>query len=106
MPGWCTMAGMRRLLVVAALAVVVGTGIQIVSSDEPGDVRQVAEVAPFPRTTKPLPVPEMAIVEGPWRDELPGVVPPSLLPRSGSRLPEAFVERCTACATMPVPGPH
>ena len=106
MPVWCTMRGMRRLLVVAALAVMVGAGVQIVSSDEPGDVRQVAEVAPFPRTTKPLPVPEMAIVEGPWRDELPDVVPPPVLPRSGSRLPEGFIERSTACATTPAPGPH
>ncbi|KAA1375968.1 hypothetical protein [Aeromicrobium fastidiosum] len=88
---------MKRLVLLAvlAVAVTVGAAVQIASDGEPGDARRVADVAPFPRTTKPLPVPEMSILEGPWKDETPGIVPRSALPV----VPDGFVERCTACAT-------
>lgn len=34
-------------------------------------------VMPYPRTSKPLPVPEVRIGSGPWADSLPAAPPPS-----------------------------
>ena len=83
---------MRRVvLAAAAVAAWVGAGAQIAShGGDPADVRQVADIAPFPRTTTPLPVPEVTFQEGPWRDE-PSFVSPSTVPR----LPDGFTARCT-----------
>ncbi|KQX75985.1 hypothetical protein [Aeromicrobium sp. Root472D3] len=82
---------MRRLvLAAAAVAACVGAGVQIASDDDVADARRVAEVVPFPRTTTPLPVPEVTIEQGPWRDE-----PPFASPSTAPRLPDGFTARCT-----------
>jgi hypothetical protein len=84
-------AGMKRLVVVAAvLATCAGAGVQIAVDGDAGDVRQVAEVMPFPRSTSPLPVPEVTIQQGPWQDEVPFTSPTTV-----PSVPDGFVVRCT-----------
>ncbi|MBD8606527.1 hypothetical protein IFT73_06640 [Aeromicrobium sp. CFBP 8757] len=84
-------AGTRRLvLAAAAVAACVGAGVQIASDDDRAGVRQEARAVPFPRSTTPLPVPEVTIEQGPWRDE-----PPFASPSTAPRLPEGFTARCT-----------
>jgi hypothetical protein len=74
------------------MAACVGAGVQIASDGDPADVRQVADIAPFPRTVMPLPVPEVTFQEGPWRDE-PSFGRPAEA--------EGFVARCTGASSPP-----
>lgn len=85
-------ARMRRLVIAAVLAVVLGAGLQIATDDE-GDARHVAEVVPFPRPSRPLPVPEVTFVEGPWQDDVPWDAPPADA--------DGFVARCTGTSSPP-----
>lgn len=55
-------------------------------SDDAGQPDVV--VMPYPRTSKPLPVPEVRIGSGPWQDPLPTQVAPlTKLPPSFKRTP-------------------
>ncbi len=84
---------MRRLVIAAVLAVVLGAGLQIATDDDAGDVRQVAEVLPFPRSSTPLPVPEVTFQEGPWQDDVPWDAPPAEA--------KGFVAQCTGSSSPP-----
>jgi hypothetical protein len=85
-------AEMRRLVVAAVVAVCIGASVQIASDDDAPDARQVAEVLPFPRSTTPLPVPEVVIPQGPWQDEVPWDAPVEA---------DKFTARCTAASSPP-----
>lgn len=83
---------------VAACGFVVTGGLSN-SEDEP-----VSAVMPYPRTLKPLPVPEVRIGQGPWQDPLPAeAVPPlpSPLKRPPVQVPK-FAEGLT-CNDVVVP---
>lgn len=55
------------------------------------DGRADTSVMPYPRTLKPLPVPEVRIGSGPWQDPLsPEITPPSPSPL---KLPPAQVPK-------------
>ena len=85
-------ACMRRRVIASVLAVVLGAGLQIAADDE-ADVQRVAEVVPFPRTSAPLPVPEVTFQQGPWQDDVPWDAP--------STEADGFVPRCTGTSSPP-----
>ncbi|MET0467871.1 MAG: hypothetical protein ABWZ87_03955 [Aeromicrobium sp.] len=86
---------MRRVLLVVPVLLAVALVTLLVSRGGSGDGRSAvdpgltAEALPYPRSTTPLPVPEVRIGELPWRDELmprqdgpPRIVPsPDVPPR-------------------------
>jgi hypothetical protein len=109
---WGHNADMRRLLLLVPLLVVVAIAVVAVTrgSDE-GPVARAgltADVVPYPRTTSPLPVPEVRIAEEPWRDELEGVAPevaPSPLPPTSvppCQVPR-FREKVNGSPSTPLP---
>lgn len=70
---------MKRLLAVAAVVLLAagsGAGARIVTADGPS-ARQVADVLPYAGSTSPLPVPELVIQQGPWKDPLPEMAVPA-----------------------------
>ena len=91
---------MKRLILAAVLAVslgaLVGAGVQVLTLGGAPAGPRVVEAMPYPRTTSPLPVPEVFIGQEPWRDSLPSSVPAKRLP------PEGFVTRCSACSAVPL----
>ena len=86
-------ACVRRRVIASVLAVVLGAGLQIAADDGAGDVRRAAEVVPFPRTSAPLPVPEVTFQQGPWQDDVPWDAPPAEA--------NGFVARCTGASSPP-----
>lgn len=98
---------MRRFLLAVVVLTVLAV-VFVVSRHGEAPTRQVAEraaePAPYPRSARPLPVPEMVIVEGPWKDPLPTEtmqVPSNV---AGSLLgsgPDGF----TSCRTGRLDGP-
>ncbi|MET0448336.1 MAG: hypothetical protein ABWX74_02800 [Aeromicrobium sp.] len=87
---------MRRVLLLVPALLVVAVAVLLVArgvsdDDRPdGGVRLTADVIPFPRSTTPLPVPEVRIGEEPWRDELSPDVARTPAP--------GFRQHCTSCA--------
>jgi hypothetical protein len=87
----------RALAVVPLLIVVVALAVVLTrdgSADRDPDVARglTASDLPFPRAATPLPVPEVRIPSGPWRDELEApddpVVPPRIVEPRGASCPE------------------
>ena len=91
---------MRRFLLVIPVLLVLAV-ILVLTRGESGTTRQVADPVPYPRTTKPLPVSEIVIDEGPWQDPLPTPSAPAGFGRDGA-LPEGFRGCASASDTLPV----
>jgi hypothetical protein len=78
---------MRRVLILVPALLLLAVVIVSVSRGDSGGGRSAADsapsadVMPYPRTTKPLPVPEIHVRERPWTDPLPGVEAPTQVPR-------------------------
>jgi hypothetical protein len=89
---------MKRLILAAVLAVslgaLVGASMQVLTTRSASDGPQVVEAMPYPRTTSPLPVPEVVIGQEPWRDPLPSAVP-------AKPVPEGFVTLCKTGSSQP-----
>ena len=89
---------MKRLILAAILAVslgaVVGASVQVLTTGGASDGPQVVEAMPYPRTTSPLPVPEVVIGQGPWRDPLPSTVP-------AKPVSDGFVTLCKTGSSQP-----
>jgi hypothetical protein len=70
---------MKRVILAAVLAVslgaLVGASVQVLTTGGGSGGPRVVEAMPYPRTTSPLPVPEVFIGQEPWRDPLPSAVP-------------------------------
>jgi hypothetical protein len=96
-------AGMKRVLlllpVVLVLAVVILAATRQDSGRGPSaaDGGLSAQELPYPRTTKPLPVPEVHVGERPWAEQPPGVEPAVPVPRQGS---VTAVPRCEDAAHL------
>ena len=90
---------MKRLILATVLAVslgaLVGVSVQVLTTGGSGGPRGV-EAMPYPRSTSPLPVPEVVIAQEPWRDPLPSAVPAKPVDAKG------FVTRCSACSAVPL----
>jgi hypothetical protein len=103
---------MRRLLLLVPLLVAVAVVALVLTrgSDERpvAEAGLTADVVPYPRTTSPLPVPEVRIGEEPWRDEPEGVVPevvPGPLPPTSvppCQVPR-FREKVNGTPSTPLP---
>ena len=93
---------MRRLLLVISVLLVLGVVVVSVTrggSDDglpAADRSLTADVLPFPRGAKPLPVPEVSIAEAPWRQEPWEKAAPHAAPMPDRSL-ELFEKNCTAC---------
>ncbi|MET0821452.1 MAG: hypothetical protein ABWY58_10835 [Aeromicrobium sp.] len=89
---------MKRLIIAAVLAVslgaLVGVSVHVLTTGGSGGPR-VVEAMPYPRTTSPLPVPEVSIRQEPWRDPLPSSVPARPVPAEG------FVTLCKTGSSQP-----
>jgi hypothetical protein len=90
---------MKRLILAAVLAVslaaVVGASVQLLTTNGASDGPPVVKAMPYPRTTSPLPVPEVFIGQEPWRDPLRSARAAKPVPRSG------FVSRCATGSAQP-----
>jgi hypothetical protein len=90
---------MKRLILAAVLAVslgaLVGASVQVLTSGGGSGGPRVVEAMPYPRTTSPLPVPEVFIGQEPWRDPLPSSVPSKPAEANG------FVTLCKTGSSRP-----
>lgn len=91
---------MRRVLIVVPALLLLAVVIVSMTRGDSGGGRSAADgassadVMPYPRTTKPLPVPEVHVRESPWTEPLPGVESSAEVPRppSAARGPGCFAQ--------------
>jgi hypothetical protein len=90
---------MKRVILAVVLAIslgaVVGVSVQVLTTGDSSSGARVVEAAPYPRTTSPLPVPEIVVGQEPWRD------PPSSSARQVQPVPRGFATLCSPGSPPP-----